>query len=362
MNQHGMQLLTSYAASPANATSLSTRGLLSTSSVSPSFISTSSVSPSFISTSSVSTSTGRDNKHTSHPRNSGSSGSSGDISRRLVDTPPNSTQLNAPHPPPLSSPHPPPLSSPHPPPRWLINNPSAFHNRQVHGVLIDIQNDPQAMHSFQSLVQHQLDRIDASTAPADGEVVDALEHFFWGRTGGVALELGALDGTPHTHSMTHAYEKSLGWQRILIDANPTYRASLVEQNPLAFCVQAAICTKQTRVHYVEAKYIGGILEFMGTPFLTKFSPKLYRAMSPPGNISSFKVDVHPEVVVVECIPLAQVLNKAHVNHVNYFLLDVESGDLEVLKSIHWHHVVFDVLCIETDPVSDVIYHTDVLNT
>ena len=75
-------------------------------------------------------------------------------------------------------------------------------------------------------------------------------------------------------------------------------------------------------------------------------------MVPPGNISSLNFELYSEVQVVECIPLAQVLSKAHVHHVNYFILDVEGGELEVLKSIHWNHVTFDVLCIETDPVSE----------
>lgn len=110
---------------------------------------------------------------------------------------------------------------------------------------------------------------------------------------------------------------------------------------------------------MEAKYIGGILEFMGTPFLTKFFPKLSRAMTPPGNISSLNIAMHPEVMVVDCVSLAQVLSKAHVSHVNYFVLDVEGGELEVLKSIHWHHVIFDVLCIETDPVSRAVKQLDV---
>ena len=80
-------------------------------------------------------------------------------------------------------------------------------------MLENINNNAEAMQMFQSIVQHQLNRIDASTANADGEVVDALEHFFWGMKSGLAMELGALDGTPDTHSMTHEYEKSLGWRR-----------------------------------------------------------------------------------------------------------------------------------------------------
>ena len=44
----------------------------------------------------------------------------------------------------------------------------------------------------------------------------------------------------------------------------------------------------------------------------------------------------------------QVLDKAKVSHVNFFVLDVEGGELEVLHSINWHRTSFDVLCIETD--------------
>ena len=195
MNQHGMQLLTSYAGSPANTTShseLQVRDLPT-----------------------GSTSSGRNNSHT---RDNG--GSDGHVSRRLLhaihaikttnaittlmnSTQPRRTQESS-------------YGPPHTPPRWLLNNPHAFHNRLVRGQLIDIHRNTTAMQAFQSSIQSQLDRIDASTASADGEVVDALEHFFWGLQGGVAMELGALDGTPNTHSMTHEYEKAMGWRRLAV--------------------------------------------------------------------------------------------------------------------------------------------------
>ena len=235
-------------------------------------------------------------------------------------------------------------------PRWLINHPPAFHNHHLNGrPLEDITNNATAMVSYQSTIQDQLDQ--HTDRGVDGEVVDALEHFFWGLQGGIAMELGALDGTPNTHSMTYEYEKSMGWRRILIDANPTYRPLLPFNSPAAFSAHAAICTQQTTVHYIVAKYVGGILEFMALSFLKQWHGKLYRAMTPPGNMSSLNFDLYPEVKAVECVPLAQVLHKAHVDHVNYFILDVEGGELEVLKSINWHHVTFDVLCIETDEVN-----------
>ena len=61
-------------------------------------------------------------------------------------------------------------------PPWLINYPKVFQSNQMNGRLVDIKNDTQAMISFQSSVQDQLDH--HSNAAVDGEVVDALVHFF----------------------------------------------------------------------------------------------------------------------------------------------------------------------------------------
>ena len=49
-----------------------------------------------------------------------------------------------------------------------------------------------------------------------------------------------------------------------------------------------------------------------------------------------------------CVSLQKVLDKAKVSHINFFVLDVEGGEMEVLHSINWHRTSFDVLCIETD--------------
>jgi len=242
--------------------------------------------------------------------------------------------------------------------RWLVNYPRIFHDHQVQGSLEDFKNDTTAMQQFTSTIQWHLDRTDAFT---DGEVVDALEHFFWGLRGGVAMELGALDGSPSTRSMTYEYEKSFGWRRVLIDANPVYRPLLAKNSPLAFSANAAICANQTTVHFAAVEYVGGIVEFMATSFLKEYHKTIYNACTPPGNISSLQDSnfaQFPQVKPVECIPLSHVLHKAHVTHVNYFILDVEGGELEVLKSINFNHVKFDVLSIETDESNRPLGYAD----
>ena len=56
------------------------------------------------------------------------------------------------------------------------------------------------MGSFGSAIDVALVHVDGFT---DGEIVDSVEHFFWGQVNGTAMEIGALDGSPATRSMTH---------------------------------------------------------------------------------------------------------------------------------------------------------------
>jgi hypothetical protein len=204
---------------------------------------------------------------------------------------------------------------------WLVNNPSDFHEANVLGTLRDMRNHTANMTVFADISEYFLIRTDAFT---DGEVVDALEHFFWGMRDGVAMELGALDGSPGTRSMTTEYEKQLNWKRILIEGNPSYRKSLVEKSPLAFSVNAAICANQSTVHFAFSEYVGGIVEFMGQSFMKEYHGGVYNSCTPPGNVSSLNFTIMSKLVTpVECIPLSHVLHKAHVKKVNYFILDVE---------------------------------------
>lgn len=205
---------------------------------------------------------------------------------------------------------------------WLINSPPDFHNRSAHlgDGLVDVREKPDEIKRYADIVDYFLPRVDGFT---DGEVVDALEHFFWGQKHGLAIELGALDGSPGTKSQTHEYEKNLDWRRILVEGDPTYKAALLRESPKAFVVNAAICSDHSKIHFSDQAYTGGILEFMSTEFFKTYHPTVYNAGTPPGNLASVDWSKHPHVKMVDCIPMSTVLHKARARHVNYFVLDVE---------------------------------------
>lgn len=150
--------------------------------------------------------------------------------------------------------------------------------------------------------------------------------------------------------MTQDYELKFNWKRVLIEGNPKYREHMIKRSPNSFSVNAAICEKHTTVHFVSTDYTGGIIEFMSDSFLRDYHNGLYNSCIPPGNISSldFVHSNYTNVIKVACIPLNHILHRINVYHVNFFILDVEGGELEVLKSINWNQVRFDVLCIEVE--------------
>ena len=244
---------------------------------------------------------------------------------------------------------------------WLLNDPVLFHQRasqvQLSGQA-DVSADPAAMAVFDLLVD-RVRRLQGPYGCSDLEVVDAVEHFFWGKTAGVAMELGAMDGSLARVSMTYDLVHSLNWTRILVEANSRLRVALRKLNPADFTVHAAICSEERTVHFAFRSYFSGILEFMEPSFMHDNFPIAYRIFNstdPPqrwdlvdwGSVQHLSTEKN-RFDPISCVPLAKVLNRAAVRHVNFFVLDVEGGELSVLQSVDWSAVTFDVLCVETEP-------------
>lgn len=145
-------------------------------------------------------------------------------------------------------------------PSWVVNYPLDFHNRSTHtGDMLDMRNDSNIMKRFIRLVDYFLPRVDGFT---DGEIIDAIEHYFWGQMNGLALELGSLDGSTNSKSMTYEYEKSLNWRRILVEGNPKYKDNLIKYSPKSFSVNAAICEKHGQVHFAPAEFTGSYIRYI----------------------------------------------------------------------------------------------------
>lgn len=145
---------------------------------------------------------------------------------------------------------------------------------------------------------------------------------------GSYLELGALDGLRYSNS--YLFSKALNWTGTLVEASPTNFKKLKANRPKDALFHNAICNSTGVVHMVDRGPVGGIYEFMPEGFRQRFHSKL--------DIAGL-----PKVI---CKPLSSILEPHRF--IDFFSLDVEGGELEVLKTIDFTRIDFGVLFFESD--------------
>lgn len=178
------------------------------------------------------------------------------------------------------------------------------------------------------------------------------------RKGGVILESGAFDGSKYSSSW--AFERTLEWTAIHIEANPRTFEKLKTNRPASKRVinlNVALCAEPREVHYVdhaEPFPAAGIWQFMSIRLRrTYFSDIPLFAASP--------VDAKTSLVTpLQCLPLAQALPPERHN-IHVWVLDVEGAEVEVLKATDFNVLSFGVIVKETsDDIIKEAQATDIL--
>jgi hypothetical protein len=161
------------------------------------------------------------------------------------------------------------------------------------------------------------------------------------------IELGGLDGTAETHSQSLIFEQ-FGWRRVLIDGNPLYREGLSKQLQ-SFAVNAAICKDRSIVHYVinpKAQMTSGVAEFMPPSHMKQYFRHLYHHKQMHNNTFDGITWATKNVYPVHCLPIGDILMKAKITRVNFFILDVEGAEISILESFDFDKYQVDVFVIE----------------
>ena len=219
---------------------------------------------------------------------------------------------------------------------------------------------------------------------SDCEDMEALRSFFYeqhqqhkrsktnGKIRGISLELGGLDGIGL--SMTLGLERSLGFRRIIIEADPAHRPKRRADAPSVVGVTAAVCAHAGRVHYIGSGPTAGVAEFMPAEFLRQWYPQLAEAWEAAGKRWSADVfaalgspqgsgrsgwrpalasqPLAPSVaktvssLEVPCVSLTAILDEVQLRWIDFAILDTEGAELAILQTVDWGKVRFGVLVVE----------------
>ncbi|CAL8095424.1 unnamed protein product [Orchesella dallaii] len=151
-------------------------------------------------------------------------------------------------------------------------------------------------------------------------------------TNGYFVECGALDG--ETRSNTLFMEQHLGWKGLLIEGDPSNYEMLVAKNRKSWASNTCLAIKP---HPHQAR------------FFKHFNRGRILGESPENFISSGNLSPGEKaepVAIVQCMPLFSLLKALSVKVVDYFSLDVEGNELQVLKTIPFDKILIRTLSVE----------------
>ncbi|KAK2151775.1 hypothetical protein LSH36_352g03034 [Paralvinella palmiformis] len=166
------------------------------------------------------------------------------------------------------------------------------------------------------------------SASNQSSIVDGI---LGGRTNGFFVECGAADGETISNSLF--FEKSRNWSGVLIEGYEPWFRKLLRLRRRAYAVGACLSPVKSPVltEFVNIGYGGGMINYMKDSHLNRFGGK---------NRLLDKTEA------MQCLPLYSILRAIGAKHVDYFSLDIEGAELEVIKTLPLDEIIVDVFTIE----------------
>ncbi|XP_031828222.2 uncharacterized protein LOC116425123 isoform X2 [Nomia melanderi] len=158
-----------------------------------------------------------------------------------------------------------------------------------------------------------------------------IRKIFKDKRNGFFVECGAYDG--ETRSNTLVLERSLGWTGLLVEADPNNFSKMLLKNRKAYLTPTCLgIHKYPSVNsFLMAKNVGRLHE-----------PNANDSHLP----NSADVAHSGTHVSVQCFPFIDYMIALNVSTVNYFSLDVEGNELQVLKTIPFDKINIETLSVE----------------
>lgn len=178
---------------------------------------------------------------------------------------------------------------------------------------------------------------------------DFVLNFFNHKKNGVFFEAGGMDGV--RHSNTFLLEKEYGWSGLLVEPSPKLYKDLVKnRNCYHENVLLGSDDKElTYLHIIEpddmkekcgSAGLAGVIDFYDPRHLDRVHKRINET-----NASSVEIKM-------KTVSLETLFDKYKISDIDYFSLDTEGSELDILKSINFDKVNIKLLGVEFNYESD----------
>lgn len=167
----------------------------------------------------------------------------------------------------------------------------------------------------------------------DELIIKLFKH----KENGFFLDIGAYDGIYFSNSL--ALEESLGWRGVCIEPNPLVFEKL-KNNRKCTCLNFCISDKLAQLDFMAVSGWGEMLSGLTGFFDERHFERIDQIIEEHGG--------GKQVIKVEAFSLRDIIEKYAPVRIDYCNIDVEGGELSVLKSIDFSKVEIKVFTIENN--------------
>jgi len=165
----------------------------------------------------------------------------------------------------------------------------------------------------------------------------------------IYLEMGAMDGLYTSNTLF--FEKELNWTGILIEPHPINFSNLLVNRPNNKLFNCLVSNNSDEIEYIYYDIINlsGISGVKNT--LTKNNIDIFYTKNNPW-ISSM-IDNNQYTIMMKPRTLTDIIHESKVSKIDFFSLDVEGHELNVIKSFDWS-IPVNIFLIENNTDTNTI--------
>jgi FkbM family methyltransferase len=165
------------------------------------------------------------------------------------------------------------------------------------------------------------------------------ENVFRGHRNGVFFDVGAYDG--HTLSNTLFFERERGWTGVHCEPIPEVFAKLMINRPCAVNLNVAVAETNGEADFFRNTACSEMLSGL----VDEYDPRHARRVVIANETQE---EARTMVIKVPTRRMDTICEEANIARINYLSIDVEGGEMSVIKSIDFDKVFVDVIGYEVN--------------
>lgn len=163
------------------------------------------------------------------------------------------------------------------------------------------------------------------------------EQFFHDKTNGIFVDIGAHDGI--FLSNTYFFEQQRNWRGICVEPLPEVYKELCK-NRTCYTVKGCIAPFNGPAALLQVIGYSEMLSGLVDNYDPRHLQRIHHEVQERGGKT--------QEIEVTCFRINDLLENYQFYHIDYVSLDIEGGELEVLKSIDFDRFIIDVIDVENN--------------